>query len=408
MAGDTLGPLKRWFWRPPRPHGEIIADRTVSFLELFYDLVYVAVIGQAAHHLAEHVSTRGSAEFAIVFALIWIAWINGSLYIEIHGRVDGRTRIIVFTQMGVLVLLAVFTAEAADGSGPGFAMVYALFLAIVTWLFAAVRRQERQDRPEFVAETGRYVAGMALAMVVILASALLPAGPRLIVWATVAVVWVVGMVLAGYATFGLHRGMPPTESLVERFGLFTIIVLGEVVFGVVDGLSSVEHNGKTITTGMLALGIGLGLWWVYFDLVGRRLPRNEGPAIASWLLSHLPFTMSIAAAGAAMVSLIEHAHDARTPPGTAWLLSGALALSLLAVTAIERSLADAQRLSVVYQPVSLAIGAGAGAALVVGWARPAPWLFALLLVVLLSVLWFFAVNRFLRAGAWGQDQARAA
>jgi hypothetical protein len=56
-----------------------------------------------------------------VFSLIWIAWVNGSLYIETHGRNDGRTRIIVFTQMGVLALLAVFTADAADGSGPAFA-----------------------------------------------------------------------------------------------------------------------------------------------------------------------------------------------------------------------------------------------------------------------------------------------
>jgi len=121
----TSGPFRRWFWRPPRPHGETIAGRTVSFLELFYDLVYVAVIAQAAHHLAEHVSTRGFAEFATVFTLIWIAGVNGSLYIEIHGRDDGRTRIIVFTQMDVLALLAVFTADAADGSGPAFAIVYA-------------------------------------------------------------------------------------------------------------------------------------------------------------------------------------------------------------------------------------------------------------------------------------------
>jgi hypothetical protein len=62
----TSGRLRQWLWRPPRAHGEVVADRTVSFLELFYDLVYVAVIGQAAHHLAEHVTARGAAEFAIV------------------------------------------------------------------------------------------------------------------------------------------------------------------------------------------------------------------------------------------------------------------------------------------------------------------------------------------------------
>ncbi|HEU4544420.1 MAG TPA: low temperature requirement protein A [Jiangellaceae bacterium] len=48
-----------------------------QFLELFYDLAYVAVIAQAAHHLAEHVSFRGFPEFALVFSLIWIAWVNG-------------------------------------------------------------------------------------------------------------------------------------------------------------------------------------------------------------------------------------------------------------------------------------------------------------------------------------------
>ena len=74
--------------------------------------------------------------------------------------------------------------------------------------------------------------------------------------------------------------------------------------------------------------------------------------------------------------------------------------------AIDRTLADAQRLPAVYRPMSLPLAAGAAATLVIGWARPAPWLFALLLVVLLSVLWLFAVTRFLRAHAW-EDQARA-
>jgi low temperature requirement protein LtrA len=45
MTSEISGRFKRWFWRPPRAHGEVIADRQVSNLELFYDLVYVAVLG---------------------------------------------------------------------------------------------------------------------------------------------------------------------------------------------------------------------------------------------------------------------------------------------------------------------------------------------------------------------------
>jgi hypothetical protein len=44
MTSETHGRFKRWFWRPPRAHGEIIADRQVSVLEPFYDLVYVAAV----------------------------------------------------------------------------------------------------------------------------------------------------------------------------------------------------------------------------------------------------------------------------------------------------------------------------------------------------------------------------
>jgi low temperature requirement protein LtrA len=399
--------LKRWLWRPPRAHGETMPDRRVSFLELFYDLVYVAVIGQAADHLAEHVSVRAFAEFTVVFALIWIAWVNGSLYLDLHGREDGRTRNVVFIQMGVLVLLAVFTADAADGSGRAFALVYATFLAVLTWQWYVVRRQDRRGHAEFLAETGRYVTSMAAAAAVIAASAFLPAGPRLVVWAGVGAAWILGMLLARRSGRGLNQGMPPTDSLVERFGLFTIIVLGEVVFGVVDGLSSPERDVMTITTGMIALVIGFGFWWIYFDLVGRRLPRGEDDALASWLMSHLPITLSITAAGAAMVSLIGHAGDARTPASTSWLLSGAVALGLLALILTERALVDAGRLAVVYRPVGLAMAGSAGAALVVGWLRPAPWLLALLLVAILSVLWLFAVSRFVRAGAWGEEQSRA-
>ena len=404
MTDRTGGRFRQWLWSPPRPHGEVITDRTVSALELFYDLVYVAVISQGAHHLAEHVTARGFLEFAIVFGLIWSAWVNGSLYLELHGREDGRTRSAVFLQMGILVLLAVFTADAAGDSGTGFASVYAAFLAVMTWLWFSVRRQDRYDHPEFLAPAGRYVLGMAVSVPLLVASALLPDGPRLAVWAGFCIAWLVGFALIGRLAV-TREGLPPTDSLVERFGLFTIIVLGEVVFGVVDGLSTPDRDGLVIVTGMIALAIGFGFWWNYFDLVGRRPPRDEGGPLVSWMLSHLPITLSIAAAGGAMGSRIGHAPDARTPAITAWLLAGSVALGLLALTFAEQALVDADRLAVVYRPLRMAMAGAAVAALAVGWLRPSPWLLALLLFGILSMLWIFAVGRFLRADAWGSRES---
>ncbi len=399
MAGERHSRFKQWLSRPPRPHGDVIQDRRVSFLEVFYDLVYVAVIGQASRQLAEQIAVQRVIEFAIIFGLIWFAWINGSLYIELHGSEDGRTRNIVFAQMCILALLAVFTAGAADRDGTPFSVVYAAFLLFMTWLWYTVRDQDR-DHPEFLVVTAGYVIAMAVSAAVILASGFLAPAPRLVIWAAFSAVWFGGLVIVRRDQTVLSLGTTATDSLVERFGTFTIIVLGEVVLGVVAGLVSAERDNMTIAVGLLALWVGFGFWWIYFDLVGRRLPRN-GPTLTYWVLSHFPITLSIVAAGAAIVSLIGHAHDPRTPAETAWLLAGAVALGLLALIVTEQSLVDAERLSSVYRPLSIVLAIGAVAALIVGWLRPAPWLLAVFLLAVLSVVWAFAVLRFLGADAWG-------
>jgi low temperature requirement protein LtrA len=205
----------------------------------------------------------------------------------------------------------------------------------------------------------------------------------------------------------LTAGIAASDSLVERFGLFTIIVLGEVVFGVVAGLSAAERDVTTIATSMIALVVGFGFWWIYFDVVGGRLPDSDGRSLANWIVSHCPITLSIAAAGAGMVGLIEHAHDTRTPATTAWLLTGAVAVGLLALIVTANALVDARRLAAAYRPLTAVLATGAVAAAVVGWARPAPWLLALLLVVILTALWACAVRGFLLAGAWGEEPPSA-
>jgi low temperature requirement protein LtrA len=107
--------------------------------------------------------------------------------------------------------------------------------------------------------------------------------------------------------------------------MFIIIVLGEVVLGVVNGLLAVgDLDFRTVATGVLGLIIAFGFWWTYFDYVGLRLPRQDGGSLALWLYSQFPIAIAVAAAGAGMVSLIEHATDARTPEPSSWLLTGSV------------------------------------------------------------------------------------
>ena len=108
-----------------------------------------------------------------------------------------------------------------------------------------------------------------------------------------------------------------------------------------------------------------------------------------------------------MVSLIEHAHDDSTPEPTSWLLSGTVAVGLVSLIPAWRALADASRLPSVYRPLWIATVAGAVASVIIGWSRPAPWLLALLLVIVLGLVWAVAVRGFALAGTWGPDVSEA-
>jgi low temperature requirement protein LtrA len=389
---SMLGRFRRRFWLPPRAHGEVVRDRTVSFLELFYDLVYVVVISRVSHTLAGDVTWRGIGEFAAVFGLIWLAWLNGTLYYEIHGREEGRTRFYVFIQMLLLGLLAVFTADAAGKSGATFAAIYAVYVAVLSWLWYTVRRI---DQPEYMAITGRYLAAMLVSLAAMVITVFLPAPVRTIVWGALVIGWAgVGLLIAlsPEVTFGVVT----TDSMVERFGLFVIIVLGEVVVGVVNGLSDSDQGFRSLATGMLGLMVGFAYWWTYFDYAGRRLPLDRPIVRNTWMYAHLPVSMSIAAAGAAMVSLIERSSDTTTTAATSWLLTGAVAVGLISLILLMSTLRDAQEKPALYRPVSRALLAAAAVSVALGGLRPAPWLLALLLVVTLGAVWLFAVDRWLR------------
>jgi len=388
----TLGAgLRRWFLRPPRPHGEVIEDRTVSFLELFYDLVYVVLIAQIAHTLAEDVSWSGVGEFAVVFGLIWIGWFNGTQFHELHGRQDGRNRSFIFLQMGILTVLAVFAGHATTTDGAQFALIYAVLLAVLVWQWVSVYRT---DAPEYRPGALRYLIGLLVSIGAVLASSSMADTGRVAIWAAVVVGSIALVVYYMLRTSDGSLGIRATASMAERYGLFIIIVLGEVVVGVVDGLVGVDDlDFRTAATGVLGLSIAFGFWWTYFDYVGRRLPRQDGGSLVLWLYGQLPIALAVAAAGAGMVSLVEHAADARTPAPSAWLLAGSVSAVLVAMVPMMVALADYRRLVVLYRPLTAALLLGAAVALAIGWARPAPWLLATLLDLILIAIWIYAFAR---------------
>lgn len=331
----------RQWWQIPRRVSDRPEERTVSFLELFYDLVYVVLIAQIAHALAGHVDLAGFGQFMFLFIIVWWAWLNGTLYHDLHGNNDIRTRVFTFLQMFGVASMAVFAHDATGEGGPGFALSYAFFLFILMFLWWRSGVHDPLHRPA----SQPYVFGFLIATLLFIVSAFVPAPLRFYLWG----IAVLLSLLMPFMVIFLGRSNPQlqeelarsnslTPSAVERFGLFTIIVLGEVIVGVVNGLAEHHHlDGTVLITAALGMLIAISLWWVYFDFVSHHLPIEGVRTTYAWVYLHLPLTASITAVGASVLNVVEHSGE-HLPAEVRGLLVGAIAVALISIALLMRTI----------------------------------------------------------------------
>jgi low temperature requirement protein LtrA len=219
--------------------------------------------------------------------------------------------------------------------------------------------------------------------------------------------WIAGLTIdlfTPFWTFRYQEKLPSLSSshLPERFGLFTIIVLGEAVAGVIRGLAAIpDFNLKIASIGALGMSLAFGIWWIYFDFIARRLakPHIEWRSKLAYL--HLPLLLSIAAVGAGVQSVVTSEANGLTIE-ECWLISIAVGLSMISIGLIEMTLPSEREEDEPFEhapSAPLKICLGLIAPLVVAlnsWLDPRILLAALLLITLIPV--FYGVFR------WGQSE----
>jgi len=356
-SGDVKGLIsmserirfRRW-WQPPRPASNRPQERRVTFLELFYDLVYVVIIAEISHTLAEDMSFAGIGIFSFLFIIAWWAWLNGALYHDLHGNNDIRTRAFTFLQMLTVAAMAIFAHNAFGEGSVGFALSYAAYHLILTWLWWRTGFYDPNHRPL----SRPYSITFLLTSVLFILSIFVPPLWRFIMWVLALLVDLVLLILlttnrSMVIQEAIGRLVLISSSVVERFGLFTIIVLGEVIVGVVSGVAELSHlSWLAGSSGLFGMMIAIGLWWIYFDFVSGRLPQPRMSKSLGWIYLHLPVTMGIAAIGASILNVVEHAGEP-LPAEVRWLLVGSIAVVLTSISLILKCLNIPESQRVIYR-----------------------------------------------------------
>lgn len=331
----------RTWWQPPRNAGNRLEHRQVTFLELFYDLVYVALIAELSHTLSSDLTWAGLGAFAFLFLTVWWAWLNGTTYHDLHGNNDIRTRVFTFLQMLTVVAMAVFAHTALGEGSVGFALSYAAFQLILTWLWWRTGVHDPNHR----VLSRPYTISFLITTALFVGSVFVPTPTRFYLWGIAVIFSLLQpfvMVITGRinpkAQEQIDLTSPVSPSFVERFGLITIIVLGEVIVGVVGGLTGSHHlEWNTAIIGLLGGLIAIGLWWVYFDLISHHLPIQNTKNIGAWYYLHLPVTIGITTIGASLLHIIEHG-GMHIASEAVWILALSISVTLLATAALSRSI----------------------------------------------------------------------
>jgi low temperature requirement protein LtrA len=303
--------------------------RSATVLELFFDLCFVVAVAQAAsalhHEVAEDHVGDGLVGYATVFFAIWWAWMNFTWFASAYDTDDVAYRLTTLVQIAGALILAAGVPDAMDGSD--FAVItvgyVVMRLAMVTQWLRAAAADPPHRRSSLRFATGIVVVQLGWVLRLALPDELGMASFLALVAAELAVpIWA-------------ERAAPTTwhpRHIAERYGLFTLIVLGECVLASTLAIQTALEEDAALG-GLLTV---FGMWWLYFAKEAHELLTSLRAGIV-WGYGHYLVFASAAAVGAGLAVNVDYLtdHAAIGARASAAAFTIPVALFLLAVWALQ-------------------------------------------------------------------------
>lgn len=266
-----------------RPSRYNLPFRHATWLELFFDLIFVAVIGIAEHSLSYAFGRRllieHLASFIFVFIPMWWIWATYTLYSNRFDCDDHVHRLFVLLIMGLLIVFALVAEDNGETNFLYFTIDYALIRFLIALRYYRVQRGQAGR----MRIAHRLSHATLIGVVISMLSILFISSP----WRYA--VFYIGMLFdMGAHSFILTRvkDFPvDREHLVERTGLLIIMVLGESVLNIIHALAAVPvHDAAMIWRAVGGFAMLWMLWWNFYDnysLLARAKKITDGVSVLS-------------------------------------------------------------------------------------------------------------------------------
>jgi low temperature requirement protein LtrA len=304
-------------------------ERRATWLELFFDLVFVAAVGQLANSLAAEPTKERFFEFLGLFVPVWWAWMGFTFYANRFDTDDLVYRLLMLLAMFGVAVLATTIPSVFRGATEGFVIAYVGVRLALLALYARASRHVAEAR----ALARRFLAMFSIAVLVWISSLAFDAP-----WAYV--LWGIALLIEIVAPTSAWRLLPDApvdpRHLPERFGLLTLIVLGESVLAVVLGVSKVSWDAGSGAAAAAGFVVAAALWWIYFDFL------DEGALTSRGIFGGLTYTymnyfvvVGLTALGVGVKLAVLDAGGDHHYDDTSWVLSAGLALAMVGLGVIQ-------------------------------------------------------------------------
>lgn len=351
-------------------------DRSASFVELFFDLVFVFGITQVVASIHGHLDWPTLWRAGVVLAIMWWAWTQYTWLAGYSDFDELRPRLVILVATAGTFILAVSVQGAWDDEGSIFAMAYFGVMALggaFMWLNARTAEIEGSAKPDQLAGTVTYILRMMAGSVLVLIGGFVPADYRPWFWVAAVAVNLLSTVSVDRFEYEINA-----SHFAERHGLFVIIVLGEGLIAIGVGIVGQTGSMAFYAAGTAMLLITLSMWWSYFDwlfqigekalksatgLAQGRLARN------AYSVAHYPLVAGVILFAVGTEELVAHP-DVALEGASRWAFVGGLMLFLAAESIMARLFTGAltwERFALIgfLGVAGLAFGDVSGAALVV-------------------------------------------